>query len=107
VERAPLMHLVQILLPLRDDHGDPFPRADFARVRAELVERFGGVTAYLQAPAQGVWKDEGEVEHDEIVVLEVMVDALERRWWRRYCDELRRRFRQEALVIRAMKMERL
>ena len=54
------MHLVQILLPLRDNEGAPFPGDDFTRVRAELVERFGGVTAHLQAPAQGVWKDEEE-----------------------------------------------
>lgn len=103
------MHLLQILLPLRDNQGRPFPRADFARVRGELLERFGGVTAHLQAPAQGVWKDEeeGEVEHDEIVVLEVMVEALDRAWWRRYCEELRRRFRQEELVVRALEMERL
>jgi hypothetical protein len=109
VERAALMHLLQILLPLRDNEGRPFPRADFARVRAELLERFGGVTAYLQAPAQGIWKDEaeGEVERDEIVVLEVMVDALQRDWWRRYCEDLRRRFRQDELVVRAIEMERL
>ena len=103
------MHLVQILLPLRDNEGEPFPRADFARVRAELVDRFGGVTAHMQAPAQGVWKDEeeGKVERDEIVVIEVMADTFEREWWGSYCEELRRRFRQEALVVRAMEMERL
>jgi hypothetical protein len=103
------MHLVEILLPLRDNDGRPFPRADFARVRAELVERFGGVTAHSQAPAQGVWKDEeeGEVERDEIVVLEVMDDALDRDWWGRYREDLRRRFRQEELVVRAMEIERL
>ena len=103
------MHLVQILLPLRDNEGEAFPRADFTRVRAELVERFGGVTAHLQAPAQGVWKDEqeGKIERDEIVVIEVMADALEREWWRSYREELRGRFRQEELVVRAMEMERL
>ena len=103
------MDLVQILLPLRDNEGEPFPGADFTRVRAELVERFGGVTAHLQAPAQGVWKDEqeGKVERDEIVVIEVMADALDRAWWKGYCEELRRRFRQDSLVVRAMEMERL
>jgi hypothetical protein len=103
------MHLVQILLPLRDNEGNPFPRADFGRVRAELLERFGGVTAHMQAPAQGVWKDEeeGTVERDEIVVIEVMAESLERAWWKGYCEELRRRFRQEELVVRAMEMERL
>jgi hypothetical protein len=103
------MHLVQILLPLRDEAGRPFPRGMLARVREELAERFGGATAYLQAPAQGVWKDEseGEMERDEIVVLEVMVGSLDHDWWRRYCEELRQRFRQDELVVRAMGMERL
>ena len=103
------MHLVEILLPLRDNEGEPFPRAEFARVRAELVERFGGVTAHMQAPAQGVWKDEeeGTVERDEIVVLEVMAESLERDWWKDYREELRRRFRQDELVVRATEIERL
>ena len=103
------MHLVQILLPLRDGAGLPFPHSDFARVREELAERFGGVTAYLQAPAQGVWKDEedGSVERDEIVVLEVMVDSLDHDWWARYRRDLERRFRQDEVVARAMGMERL
>ena len=103
------MHLVEILLPLRDNEGEPFPRADFARVRAELVERFGGVTAHMQAPAQGVWKDEeeGTVDRDEIVVMEVMAESLERDWWKDYREALRRRFRQEELVVRATEIERL
>ena len=103
------MHLVQILLPLRDRQGQPFPRSAFTRVRAELMDRFGGVTAYLQSPAQGVWKDEeeGRVERDEIVVLEVMVEKLDRGWWAGYREQLRRRFEQEELVVRATGMERL
>jgi hypothetical protein len=103
------MHLVQILLPLRDNLGSPFPRSAFSRVRADLAERFGGVTAYLQAPAQGLWKDEeeGELEHDEVVVVEVMVEELDRAWWKDHREELRRRFQQEELVVRAMEMERI
>lgn len=103
------MHLVQILLPLRDPRDRPFPPAAFARVREELVERFGGVTAYLQAPAQGVWKDEeeGKVERDEIVVVEVMVESLDREWWREYREELRGRFEQDEIAARAIAFERL
>ena len=103
------MHLVQILLPLRDPGGTAFSNSAFTRVRTELTERFGGVTAYLQAPAQGVWKDEeeGRVERDEVVVIEVMVDDLDRGWWAGYREDLRDRFEQEELVVRAMEMERL
>ena len=104
-----MTRLVQLLLPLRDNEGEPFPRVAFAAVREELAGRFGGVTAYLQAPALGVWKDaeEGTLERDEIVVLEVMVDDLDAAWWGEYREELRRRFRQEELVVRALGMERL
>ena len=103
------MYLVQFLLPLRDNAQRPFARADFERVRTELTERFGGVTAFLQAPASGVWKDEdaGETTHDELVLFEVMTDALDRAWWKGYRAELERRFRQEAIVVRALGAESL
>ena len=102
------MHLVQLLLPLRDNEGTPFPRAAFEQVRAELTERYGGVTAYLRSPASGVWKDEGgEVARDEVVMVEVMVGRLERRWWAGYRRALEERFRQAELVVRALGFDRL
>jgi hypothetical protein len=101
------MYLIQFLLPLRDNERRPFARADFDRVRAELTERFGGVTAFLQAPASGVWKDEGQTTHDELVLFEVMTEALDRAWWKGYRVELERRFRQEAIVVRALGAEHL
>ncbi len=102
------MHLVQILLPLYDNEKRPFARAEFERVRRELTERFGGVTAYLRSPAEGAWKDDaGDVSRDDLVIYEVMCDALERDWWARYCEDLARRFRQEELVVRASLVERL
>ena len=74
------MYLVQLLLPLRDNDGVPFPRADFERVRAELTERHGGVTAYLRSPASGVWRDEGgEVARDAAQRAQVGVTGGERR----------------------------
>ena len=101
-------HLVQILLPVYDNDGQPFPQALFDEVRRELVERFGGLTAYSRAPARGLWKVEGEaVSRDDIVVYEVMVPRLERRWWAQHRALLARRFAQEELVVRAIAVERL
>jgi hypothetical protein len=99
--------LVQILLPLRDPAGRPFPRAELDAVREELTERFGGVTAYLQAPASGAWEDAGRVERDEVVLVEVMVERLEPEWWRAYRHALEVRFAQDELVVRALPMERI
>lgn len=102
------MHLVQILLPLTDNDGRPFPRAEFDAVRRELTERFGGVTAYVRAPAEGHWKEgAGTTARDEIVIYEVMVDDLDRHWWAGFREALRRRFRQEELVVRATGVEML
>lgn len=102
------MHLIQILLPLRDDQGQPFPRHWYDALRGDLTERFGGATAYLQAPAEGLWKDDkGDVDRDEVVILEVMADAVDRAWWQACREGLERRFRQDEVVIRALGMERL
>lgn len=35
----------------------------------------------MNAPAEGLWVDDGDVEQNKIVVVEVMSDALDRRWW--------------------------
>jgi|SRR6185436_9657141 len=102
------MHLIQLLLPVRDNAGVPFPRADFERVRVELTERYGGVTAYLRSPASGVWRDEGgEEARDEVVMVEVMVGKLQRQSWAEYRRVLERRFRQAELVVRALRIDRL
>ena len=102
------MHLVQVLLPLYDNAGHLFSRAEFAGVRRELTDRFGGATAYTRSPAEGTWQDdEGGVHHDDVVVVEVMVDSLDRAWWAAYRHELTARFRQAELIVRATLMESL
>ena len=102
------MQLIQILLPLFDNDGAPFPHAAYQRVSAELAERFGGLTAFTRAPAAGLWKDESAgTTRDEIVVLEVMTEVIDRLWWRDYRRELERRLRQDEIVIRAQTIERL
>ncbi len=101
------MHLVQLLLPLYDRAGAALPRALYDGVRAELVDRFGGLTAYTRAPAKGLWSEGGEVEMDDIVVYEVMTEALDLAWWAKYRAALEQRFAQDELMIRALKTERL
>ncbi|MBY0231951.1 MAG: hypothetical protein K2W96_21925 [Gemmataceae bacterium] len=94
------MHLIQILLPLKDNEGVPHPPSLFAAVADELAERFGGLTAHTRAPAEGLWKPGGDgTVRDEIVVYEVMAEKAERRWWRGYRASLEERFRQERVVV--------
>ena len=101
------MHLVQLLLPLKDPDGKPFPRSHYRRIREVLTERFGGLTAYTRAPAEGLWDVGDELEHDDIVVYEVMVPELDRAWWGDYRASLERQFDQDELVVRAQVIERL
>jgi hypothetical protein len=97
------MYLVQILLPLYDNEGQPFEPAEYVRLRSELADRFGGVTAYTRAPARGVWKDDsGETTRDDIVIFEVMTGDLDEAWWAAFRRELEARFRQDTLIVRAL-----
>ena len=96
------MFLVQLLLPLYDNDQQALPRSLFRTVSEELIERFGGLTTYSRAPANGYWREDGEnAVRDETVVYEVMVDELDRDWWAQYRVDLERRFRQKSLVVRA------
>jgi hypothetical protein len=100
------MHLVQLLLPLYAQDGARLEASLFDAVRQELVDRFGGLTAYNRAPATGLWGEGGRgVERDDIVVYEVMAQALDRGWWARYRQELTARLRQKELVVRAQAIE--
>jgi hypothetical protein len=101
------VQLIEILLPLRGNEGERFAQALFAEVRGELIDHFGGLTAFTRSPAEGVWANESGVERDEIVIFEVMTDWIDRSWWRSYRAMLEQRFAQDEIVIRAREVERL
>jgi hypothetical protein len=102
------MFLVEFLLPVSDNDGNRIEKHEFDRVRRELTERFGGVTAFMRSPAIGHWADEtGSVRRDELVGFEVMTETLDRAWWRDYRETLEKRFRQDEIVVRATPFERL
>ena len=101
-------YLVQLILPVYDNDGAPIGRPLFAQVRRELTERFGGVTAYTRAPAEGTWESpEGDIHRDDVVVVETMTEQLDRAWWADYARELAARFRQQTVIIRALTYESL
>ena len=101
------MHLVQLLLPLRDNNGRDFPRDYFNQVRAELTERFGGVTAFIRAPAVGLWKESAELNRDEVVMFEVLTDELDKNWWSNYREQLEKKFCQDEVLVWASSIKRL
>ena len=102
------MHLVQILLPVYDNEQNPQSHDLFRQVRRELTERFGGLTVYTRAPAEGMWKlNDNHTTRDDIVIFEVMASQLDTAWWRKYRHDLEARFRQDVIVVRAQQMRLL
>src|SRR5688572_28791416 len=99
------MVLIQLLLPTRAPDSVAIDAA-FKRTREELVDKFSGVTAYLRGTAQGVWVGaDGEQEHDDVVMVEVLADTFDRPWWRNYANELAVRFGQQEIHIRSLPAE--
>ena len=100
--------VIQLLLPLYDNNRQSFSPHEFARVRRELTDRFGGVTAYTRSPAEGFWEDDdGQTRRDDVIIVEVMVEEIERTWWGAYGTEVADRFAQKEMVIRAIPFESL
>ena len=95
------MKLVQIFLPRYDNRGRRFPASAYARERQSLVDRFGGMTAYAQAPAVGLWKNGPATKRDELIIFEVLMRRVDRKWWMAYPYKLQKRFRQKELLVRS------
>jgi hypothetical protein len=98
-------YLVQILLPVYDNGGNHFPIDLYKDIRIKLTELFGGLTAYTRAPAEGLWNSGGTLKRDDIVVVEVMTQSLDRAFWAGYRRELEELFHQDQIVIRAQSYE--
>lgn len=104
------MVLIQLLLPTTLPRGAEFPDATVAltQTRRELVERFSGLTAYLRAPAKGLWTSpDGHTEQDDVVMIELVTDVFDRHWWRTYAATLAERFGQDTIHVRALAVEML
>jgi hypothetical protein len=101
------MYLIEILLPLCDENGSSFPPESYEQLARKVTERFGGVTSFARSPAEGRWRNDGGTEHDDIVVLGVMAERLDRAWWSELRQRLMREFAQEDIVIRSHAIERL
>lgn len=102
------MYLIQLLLPLYDNAKQPFPHRLFQEIHQELLERFGGLTAYTRAPAAGLWQDQGDrTVRDDVVIHEVMTNVLDREWWKDYRAALAGRFQQDTIVVRAQEIQLL
>jgi hypothetical protein len=83
--------------PTRSAEGTTFADELLRQTREELVERFGGLTAYTRS-ATGVWTSpHGDIKEDRVVMIEVLSGRFVKDWWRSYAATLKKRFRQETM----------
>jgi hypothetical protein len=75
---SPASHLVQILLPTRTGNGQPVTQTRIEEHLHELTDKSGARPA-SSAPGQGLWDSGGDVERDNIAVIEVMTLVRENR----------------------------
>jgi hypothetical protein len=93
------MELIQIFPSISDNKGKAFPFRKFEQFKERLVNKFGGVTAFLNSPGEGMWREAPEnFIKDNVVTLEVMSETLDRDWWNDYKEELETGFGQEEIV---------
>lgn len=101
------MYVVELFLPVARGNGDPVDIGEIEDVIARMADRFGGATAFIRSPAEGLWKDADEVERDRIIIIEVMVTELDIHWWGECRSRLEEQFQQEKILLRATRSQSL
>lgn len=95
------MLLLQILLPIKDEKGDPFPEHYFTDLREELAIKFGGITIYSRSQAKGLWKESGSsLVTDEMIINEIMMQEVDLPYWQAQKLRLQELLRQDEILMR-------
>ena len=100
-----------IYLPLKYNDGTEIEIEKYEQVENELLDQFGGVTSVQQKnPLRGLWKSEDRIYYDEIIIFTAIDFAFDRsdegeRFLRNYKGTLKKKFRQEEILITAQVLE--
>jgi hypothetical protein len=100
-------YLIEILLPTTAGDGQPVHQDRFEQLLRELTDRFGGATSFVRLPGHGLWETGGNVETENIAVIEVMTDDLDAAYWAALRQNLERELSQKEIVARAREIRRL
>jgi hypothetical protein len=100
-------YLIDMLLPKRTGKGATITRGWLNRLLRELTNKFGGATSFVRSPGEGLWNSGEGIETDDIIVIEVMAETLDREFWSNLRQRLERELDQQEIVIRAQGITRL
>ncbi len=92
------MFLVELFVPMSAQG------TDIEALIERLALEFGGATAHVRTPADGLWHGQA-LEKEPIGIIEVMTRELDREWWRKLRADLEARFEQDEILIRATSCE--
>jgi hypothetical protein len=107
MNRTGASYLVELLLPRQTGNGEPVTMDWFEQLLAELTAKFGGVTSFVRAPGKGLWQDDGQIEQDNIAVIEVMTTEIDLTYWAALRQRLEQELSQQEIVVRAHETRRL
>ena len=63
---------------------------------------------HVSNPAKGLWKNrDDDLEHDQVSVVDVMADDIDKNWWAAFRAELETLLRQDEIIVRAAEIIRL
>jgi hypothetical protein len=90
----------ELYVPLSYNDGTPVDPKILMQLRERLLTEFGGLTFFPQ-PNEGFWTFGGVTYRDEIVVYRVLSEHVRtaRRFFRELKEELKRKLKQEEILI--------
>jgi hypothetical protein len=101
---------IDVYLPLNYNDGSPIPLEEFQSLEIQLLSRFGGITStHRKFPLQGIWRSEGIVYRDEVVIFGAMdfskrTDFEMLRYLQSLKSRLKKRFDQLEILITLQEM---
>ena len=96
------MYRIELSLPLLYNDKSPIEIEKFDITRQELTRKFGGLTSTQVNTASaldGWWVNQGITYQDKIAIFRIDTDTFSNRFWTKYKNLLKRRFRQEEVYI--------
>lgn len=97
----------EVLLPVKYNDGTPVEAEKFLQARADLLNRFGGVT-FDSTSLSGLWRGQSGVLFEDAVV-RILVDVPDtkenRLYFLEWKETLKIRFRQEEIWITGIPLD--
>lgn len=95
------MKCIELFIPLFNKNGKAFAKKKYKWLRVLLTDKFGGLTIYARAPAEGFWQEKAErTVNDKMIIYEVLVPAIDKVFWQELKLNLLKKFAQDEILIR-------